>query len=78
MGFPQNHCFAGETRFLTLEGLRRLDEMAGRSTQVLTTGGVWTEALIKRFGVHPLLALRLKRQGQEKIMYTTADHRWVA
>jgi DNA primase len=78
MGFPQNLCFAGETRFLTPEGLRRLDEMAGRSTQVLTTGGVWTEAPIKRFGVQLLLALRLKRQGQEKIMYTTADHRWVA
>jgi hypothetical protein len=77
MGFPHNNCFAGETRFLTIEGTRRLDEMVGRSTQVLTIGGVYTRADIRSFGKQSLLALRVARRTREKIIYTTAEHRWL-
>src|SRR5262249_38144071 len=77
MGFPHNNCFAGETRFLTSEGTHRLDEMVGKEVEVLTSGGEWRAAQIKSFGVQPLLALRVARRTREKIIYTTAEHRWL-
>lgn len=41
-----------------------------------TFGGVWVDAEIKSFGVQPLLKVVLQRNGVEKIVHATAEHRW--
>lgn len=70
-------CLAGETRFLTSEGTRTLREMAGTSPTLLTTGGKWVEAPIRSFGVQPLMAVTLSRNGQRKVVHATPEHRWL-
>lgn len=70
------NCFAGETRFLTRDGLRTLGEAAGQSVTVMTTGGKWVEARVESFGEQALRRVTVRRQGKEKTIFATGGHSW--
>ena len=84
-------CFAGETEFITDEGVRTLKETVGTTQRVLASeagfqsrprnamefGGKWVDAEIRSFGVHPLMKVTLRRFGQTKEVYATKNHRWI-
>lgn len=86
-----SQCFAGETEFLTYEGVRSLKETVGTTQTVLVSkgglasapraarefGGEWVDATIESFGVQPLMKVTLGRFGQTKEVYATPKHRWL-
>jgi hypothetical protein len=76
------HCFTGDTRFLTREGTRTLEETAGTVVQVLTgvagepRGGQWQYAMVHDFGEQPVLSVHLRRNKRSKTVRATPDHDW--
>lgn len=75
-GTDRFHCFAGETRVITRNGVRAIRDLAGGVHTVLTRGGVWVDAPFRSFGVQPLMRLSLSRNGVTKDVYATSGHRW--
>lgn len=71
-------CFAGETPIITGEGVRPIGELVGTIQNLLTTNGAWVDAPIRSFGEKRLWEVVLRRQGVEKTLYTTENHRWFA
>lgn len=72
----QQHCFSGDTEFLTYDGMRAFKEMVGEPVLVLTSTGQWVEAEVREFGVQPLRKIVLRRKDHQKIIYATPEHRW--
>jgi hypothetical protein len=77
------HCLAGETGVLTPEGVRPIRDLAGTTARLLTTshddgrgGGKWVDAPVQSFGVQPLMKVTLRRNGVDKVIHATANHRW--
>lgn len=70
------HCFAGETRYLTRDGVKSLVETVGTKQMVLTDGAKWVEADIRSFGRQRLYKVTLERHGTVKEIHATAGHRW--
>jgi DNA primase len=75
-GFSHNNCFGGETRFITSQGVKTLRETCGQHVEVLGSHAGWRAAEIRSFGKQPIWTLRLRRYNDEKVIRTTADHRW--
>jgi LAGLIDADG-like domain len=74
------HCYAGETRYWTRQGIRTLAETAGTVQEVLTNcgaGAVWREAAIHSFGEQRLWRVELRRNKLTKVLYATDGHRWL-
>ncbi len=72
-------CLGGETRVLTAEGSHAIGDLAGTSQRVLTIatgGGTWVEAPFRSFGEQRLMELTLSRNGVEKVILATPEHRW--
>jgi intein/homing endonuclease len=82
-GFTHNNCFSGDTRFITNQGIRTLEECEGESVWVLTrsecyTISEWEEAKIKSFGVQPLMLVQLESwQELYVVIKATPDHEWL-
>jgi hypothetical protein len=84
-GDPQviYHCFGGETRFLTRDGVMTLAEAAGTTQWVLTGsidephGGYWMQAPVQELGEQELWEVTLKRNQKTKVIRATAGHRWL-
>lgn len=81
-GVTVYHCLAGETRFLTLDGMRTLADAAGQEVLVLTSGlgeerGRWVPAHVHAFGAQRLYRVSLRRNKQTKVLYATDGHRWL-
>ena len=76
------HCFAGETRYLTRDGVKTFAETVGTTQFVLTAdptdshGGRWVEAPIIDFGRQQIWELTLQRNQRTKVIRTTSGHRW--
>ena len=73
-----NNCFRGDTEIITRDGIRPIGPLAGTTQTLLTENGKWVDAPIKSFGQQEIWKLTLERSGVEKVIYTTADHRWIA
>ena len=73
-----NNCFDAKTEIITRDGIKPIGDLVGTEQELLTTGGKWVKAPIKSFGVQELYKLTLERSGVEKVVYTTAGHRWFA
>jgi adenosylcobalamin-dependent ribonucleoside-triphosphate reductase len=78
LGAALNNCFDGKTEIITRDGVKQIGLLVGTEQELLTTGGKWVKAPIKSFGVQELYKLTLERAGVQKIIYTTAGHRWFA
>ncbi|WP_433434335.1 RtcB family protein [Nonomuraea sp. CA-141351] len=71
------NCFAGETRVMTSGGVRPIAELAGGVHELLSTDGEWVKAPVRSFGRQKLMRVRLSRNGVEKVIYATPEHRWL-
>jgi len=77
------NCFAAETNILTRNGWKPISELVDTTVEVLTTGipgqlGRWVEAPIHSYGEQSLMKVTLSRDGIEKAIYVTPEHRWFA
>lgn len=71
-----HNCFSGDTKFMTKEGIKRLDEMVGKDVMVLNKNHGWEHGIVKDFGEATLWELTLERRGIEKKIRCTGNHRW--
>lgn len=76
-GAALNNCFAGDTEYITRDGIKKLKDTVGTTQRVLSTGGKWVNAKIKSFGEQELLKLTVSRGRHSKVIHVTADHRWL-
>jgi len=76
LGFAHNNCFAGETEFITDQGIKTLKEMVGLPLKVLGKHQAWEAAEVKSFGEQQLYLLTVSRSNETKMIYTTLDHKW--
>lgn len=76
LGYNNNNCFSGDTRFVTDHGLMPLKEMAGRKVRVRGANGGWKDATVASFGIQRLQRLLVRRPGRDREIFVTADHRW--
>lgn len=70
------YCFKGDTKILTDNGIKRLDEIVGKEIKILNKNHGWENATVKHFGKDVLYKLVLERYGVEKEIYTTSNHVW--
>ena len=70
------HCLAGETEVLTYDGVRPIEQLAGRTHRILGIHADWVEAPFRSFGVQPLMKITIGRNRQVKEIFATDEHRW--
>lgn len=70
------YCFKGDTKILTKNGIKRLDELVGQDIEVLNKNHGWENATVKNFGKAVLRKLILERYGVEKEIFVTGNHVW--
>jgi hypothetical protein len=75
-GKNYHNCLQSDTRILTDQGTFAIGDLAGRTVNVMSSRGWWTEAEVKSFGVQRLSAITLTRGGREKVVWATPGHRW--
>lgn len=71
-----HNCLSGDTKFLTKEGIKRLDEMVGKDVMVLNKNHAWEHAVIKDFGEASIYEVVLERYGVVKKIRCTGNHHW--
>ena len=65
-------CLAGATRVITRDGVFPIKELAGKTVDVLSQGGVYRPATFKSHGVQQLWEVHT---GQG-VIYATKEHEW--
>jgi hypothetical protein len=81
-GVECEFCFSGDTRYLTIDGVKTLAETVGTRQWVMSAPsqhhreGRWVQAEIRSFGRQPLMKVVLRRNRQKKVVFATAEHRW--
>lgn len=68
---------AGETLVKTYDGERPISELSGGKHLLMDGRGEWVQSEVISSGVHPLLKVTLIRNGRERVVYATAEHRWL-
>jgi Rad3-related DNA helicase len=76
MGRGNYLCLAGETRVVTSSGVCEIVALAGGYHELLAGDGRWVKAEVRSFGIQRLMRLTLTRNGVEKVIHATPDHRW--
>lgn len=76
LGFKNNNCFTGQTRFITPYGLKSLEECSGQRIPVLTRAG-WRDAEIRSFGKQSVSMIQLSNGRRRSTIITTPNHRWI-
>lgn len=70
------YCFKGDTKILTKQGIKRLDELVDKDIMVLGKNHGWENATVKHFGKAVLRKLTVERYGKTKDFYVTGNHIW--
>ena len=70
------YCFRGDTKILTKQGIRRLDELVNKEIYVLGKNHGWEPATVKHFGKDILWKLTLERYGVCRDIFVTGNHKW--
>lgn len=70
------YCFSGDTKILTKDGIKRLDDLVDKEIAVLNIHHGWESATVKQFGKQELKKLTLERYGVEKTFHVTGNHKW--
>lgn len=74
------NCFVGETKVLTSDGVRRLDEISGEKVEAWTPSG-WVSATAASFGIQPTQRVTFKpfsdRTNHRITVDVTPNHRWI-
>lgn len=72
----KSYCFRGDTKILTNNGIKRLDELVDQDIKVLNKNHGWENATVKYFGRDTLYKVTLERYGSIKELYVTGNHIW--
>lgn len=72
----KSYCFSGDTKILTKNGIKRLDELVEKDIMVLNKNQGWEKGTVKCFGKQPLKKLTLERYGVIKEVFVTGNHIW--
>ena len=70
------YCFSGDTKILTKDGIKPLEDICGTEVSVLNKNGGWEKASIESFGVQKLKRITLERYGIKKEIRVTGNHKW--
>lgn len=70
------NCLSGETRVKTRDGEFPISELAGDTHLLVDGNGKWVPAPVKEYGTDRLYRVTLSRNGVQKEIYATANHRW--
>ena len=70
------YCFSGDTKILTKEGIKPLNELVGKNIQVLGKTHGWEPATVKHFGKDRLKKITVERYGVRKEIMATGNHKW--
>ena len=78
-------CLAGETEIVTRQGIAAISSLVGKANILvpkvtpfgLSSHGVFQEVEIRSFGVQRLWKIALHSERQTKVVYATAEHRWL-
>jgi hypothetical protein len=73
-GTMMPNCFAGETEFITKNGIKRFDEVSGQDVEVLGRDGSFYKAHVNKYESQPLYKVTMCN-GNE--YYATENHRWI-
>ena len=71
------HCFAGETKVITKNGLKRIDELIGKETYIINGRGEWEKTKFVDCGKQELSKITLTKNLRTKIIYATPEHEWI-
>jgi len=75
------HCFGGDTKYWTRDGLKTLADTVDTVQEILTASesgvATWQEARIFSGGEQQLYAINLQRNKRTKTIYATSGHRWL-
>lgn len=78
--YPESNryvCLSGETNVITRAGQKKLVTLAGREEYVIDGNGEWVKVPFYSFGKQSLWAIRLRRNGDTRTIYATAEHEWL-
>jgi len=67
-------CFHGDTKAVTRDGVFKLRDLAGKTVDVLSQGGVYRKAEFKSFGRQSLLEVEF---SDKRTVLATPEHQWV-
>lgn len=70
------YCLSGDTKILTKDGIKPLNELVGKPIKVLGKNHGWEDATVKHFGKQELRKLVVERYGVRKEIKATGNHRW--
>lgn len=70
-----HYCFRGDTKILTKNGVKPLNELVNQDIFVLNKNRGWGKATVKNFGKQELRKLTLERYVTKEI-YVTGNHVW--
>lgn len=87
---PCKFCFAGEVELITWDGIKTFKECVDTIQTLLVSKanmengkpsssfyGQWIDARIESFGIQELVKITITRQGKEKDIFATPEHRWI-
>jgi hypothetical protein len=69
----EHGCFAADTKAVTRDGVFRIQDLVGKTVDVLSKGGVYRKADFKSFGVQELLEVEFS-DGRKVL--ATPNHEW--
>ena len=71
-----SNCFSYDTEIITNNGIKKIGDCVGTKQVLYSKNGTWVKSSINSYGKQKLYKMTLKRGKSEKIIYTTANHRW--
>lgn len=83
--FCANWCFGAETEIVTIDGIKRLGDLAGQKVKVLAPNaaegkgsgvGKWADATVRSYGVQALRTITFGRGRTRKTVRATGNHLW--
>jgi len=76
--FALNNCFRRDTAFWTDQGLKTFEDFKDGDKVMVRGKNKWCKATVTSFGQQQLWKLTVSKGPAQRIIYTTANHRWLA
>ncbi|MFI0967046.1 helicase C-terminal domain-containing protein [Streptomyces sp. NPDC021080] len=75
-GISNFACFGPDVEVVTYEGHKCIGDLDGQTATLLDGNGEWVDCKVSEFGEQEIVEMTLTRNGERKVIETTADHRW--
>ena len=71
------HCFRKGTKVITDQGVKEIQTLIGKNTNILNGKGQWESVVFKSYGVQKLMKVLVKNRNKEQEIYATPEHEWL-